>query len=91
MPLIRATARHRGFRMDKTRVLAPDLYAGQAVFTTGGGSGINFGIAQCFARLGANIAICGRIRAKLEPAATELEGWVPVSLRRQQTSAISTP
>jgi NAD(P)-dependent dehydrogenase (short-subunit alcohol dehydrogenase family) len=49
-----------------------DLFAGQTVFVTGGGSGINLGIARNFAALGANLAICGRTREKLDAAASEL-------------------
>jgi NAD(P)-dependent dehydrogenase (short-subunit alcohol dehydrogenase family) len=49
------------------------LYRGKTVFITGGGSGINLGIAKGFAALGANIAICGRTQAKLDGAAKELE------------------
>jgi len=59
--------------MDITKVLAQDLYAGKTVFVTGGGSGINLGIAKSFARLGADIAICGRTQEKLDAAAQELE------------------
>jgi len=50
-------------------ILAKDLFAGKTIAVTGGGSGINFGIARTFADLGANIAICGRTEAKLEKAA----------------------
>ncbi|MEQ8798124.1 MAG: SDR family oxidoreductase [Salinisphaeraceae bacterium] len=59
--------------MNLEDIFAPTLFAGQTVFITGGGSGINLGVAQCFARLGANIAICGRTRSKLDDAARELE------------------
>ncbi|HSH90270.1 MAG TPA: SDR family oxidoreductase [Ramlibacter sp.] len=48
------------------------LFAGKTVFVTGGGSGINLGVARNFAALGANIAICGRTQDKLETAAVEL-------------------
>src|SRR5438105_10555631 len=48
------------------------LYAGKTVFVTGGGSGINLGVARNFAALGANIAICGRTQDKLDAAAREL-------------------
>jgi NAD(P)-dependent dehydrogenase (short-subunit alcohol dehydrogenase family) len=54
------------------RYLAPDLFKGKTVFVTGGGSGINLGIAKNFAALGANIAICGRTQSKLDAAAEEL-------------------
>ena len=50
---------------------ASGLYRGKAVFVTGGGSGINLGVARNFAALGANIGICGRTQAKLDAAAEE--------------------
>lgn len=52
--------------------LSKDLFKGKTVFVTGGGSGINLGIARNFAALGADIAICGRTQAKLDGAAVEL-------------------
>lgn len=60
--------------MEISKLLAPDLFAGKTVFVTGGGSGINLGIARSFARLGADIGICGRTQEKLDDAARELEG-----------------
>jgi NAD(P)-dependent dehydrogenase (short-subunit alcohol dehydrogenase family) len=42
------------------------------VFVTGGGSGINLGVARNFAALGAHLAICGRTQEKLDRAAAEL-------------------
>ncbi len=59
--------------MDITKYLANDLFAGKTVFVTGGGSGINLGIAKNFAAVGANIAICGRTQERLDGAAKELE------------------
>jgi NAD(P)-dependent dehydrogenase (short-subunit alcohol dehydrogenase family) len=55
-----------------TRYLAQDSFEGKTVFVTGGGSGINLGVARNFAALGADIAICGRTQAKLDSAAGEL-------------------
>lgn len=55
-----------------TRCFAPDLFKGKTVFVTGGGSGINLGIARNFAALGANVGICGRTQSKLDAAAEEL-------------------
>ena len=49
-----------------------DWFKGKTIFVTGGGSGINFGIARNFAKLGANIAICSRSQDKLNAAAAEL-------------------
>jgi NAD(P)-dependent dehydrogenase (short-subunit alcohol dehydrogenase family) len=55
-----------------TQYFPKDLYKGKTVFVTGGGSGINLGVAKNFAALGANIAICGRTQEKLDAAAGEL-------------------
>jgi NAD(P)-dependent dehydrogenase (short-subunit alcohol dehydrogenase family) len=55
-----------------TEYLAKDLFQGKTVFVTGGGSGINLGVARNFAALGAHVAICGRTEAKLDLAAAEL-------------------
>lgn len=58
--------------MEIESYLPKDLYKGQSVFVTGGGSGINLGVAKIFARLGADVAICGRTQEKLESAAEEI-------------------
>jgi NAD(P)-dependent dehydrogenase (short-subunit alcohol dehydrogenase family) len=58
--------------MNIASYFSKDLFKGKTVFVTGGGSGINLGIAKNFAALGANIAICGRTQEKLDNAATEL-------------------
>jgi NAD(P)-dependent dehydrogenase (short-subunit alcohol dehydrogenase family) len=60
--------------MNLTSILPADLFSGQVAFITGGGSGINLGIARSFAALGADIGICGRSAERLEDAARELEG-----------------
>ena len=57
-----------------TDYLPRDLFAGKTVFVTGGGSGINLGVARSFAALGAGVGICGRTAARLESARGELEG-----------------
>ena len=49
-----------------------DLFKDKHVFITGGGSGINLGIAKNFAALQANISICGRTQETLNKARTEL-------------------
>jgi NAD(P)-dependent dehydrogenase (short-subunit alcohol dehydrogenase family) len=59
--------------MNITSYFSKDLFAGKTVFVTGGGSGINLGIARNFAALGANLAICGRTQEKLDAAAEELK------------------
>jgi len=50
-----------------------ETFSARTVFITGGGSGINLGIAKCYAAVGANIAICGRTEEKLDQAKSELE------------------
>ncbi|PCJ16553.1 MAG: short-chain dehydrogenase [Candidatus Cloacimonadota bacterium] len=59
--------------MDITSILSKDLYKDKVVFITGGGSGINLGVAKVFAKLGAKLALCGRTFEKLEGAKKELE------------------
>jgi len=49
-----------------------NLLAGKSALITGGGSGINFAIAKRFASQGANVAVVGRTKEKLETAAAEL-------------------
>lgn len=58
--------------MQITGILRNDLFKGKTVFVTGGGSGINLGIAKHFAALGANVGICGRTQEKLDAAAADL-------------------
>jgi citronellol/citronellal dehydrogenase len=55
-------------------VYRPDLFKGKVVLVSGGGSGIGRGIALLFARLGADLAICGRTPEKLERTAEFLRG-----------------
>ena len=49
-------------------VYRPDLFAGQVVLVSGGGSGLGKTTAALFGRLGATVAICGRDPAKLAAA-----------------------
>ena len=58
--------------MNITAYFSKELFKGKTVFITGGGSGINLGIAKNFAAVGANVAICGRTEEKLDNAAVEL-------------------
>jgi NAD(P)-dependent dehydrogenase (short-subunit alcohol dehydrogenase family) len=53
-------------------VLRSDALKDKVAFVTGGGSGINFGIARNFIELGAKVAICSRNQERLDKAAAEL-------------------
>lgn len=53
-------------------VFAPDLFAGQIIIVTGGGSGIGRCTAHELARLGATVAIVGRKIEKLDAVAAEI-------------------
>jgi NAD(P)-dependent dehydrogenase (short-subunit alcohol dehydrogenase family) len=64
--------RNEELTMNIASYFSATLFKGKTVFVTGGGSGINLGIARNFAALGANVAICGRTREKLDAAADEL-------------------
>lgn len=58
--------------MKITQFFPKNLYQNKTVFVTGGGSGINLGIARHFAALGAHVAICGRTEEKLQNAQKEI-------------------
>ena len=55
-------------------VYRSDLFAGQTIIVSGAGSGLGKAIAFLFARLGANLAICGRDAEKLARVIPVLEG-----------------
>jgi NAD(P)-dependent dehydrogenase (short-subunit alcohol dehydrogenase family) len=61
--------------MSSTNYFAADLLKGKTAFITGGGSGINLGIAKNFAALGADVAICGRSQDKLDAASEQLRSY----------------
>ncbi len=53
-------------------VFRPDLFAGQVLWVTGGGSGIGRCVAHELASLGAHVVISGRTQAKLDAVAAEI-------------------
>src|SRR6476620_10756361 len=53
-------------------IFRSQLLAGKNALITGGGSGINFAIAQRFAASGANVGLIGRTKEKLDAAAAEI-------------------
>lgn len=54
-------------------VFQPNLLKGQTALITGGGSGINRGIAHRFAEHGANVVIVGRTQEKLDQVCEEIK------------------
>src|SRR5262245_29824096 len=75
------------------RVYRRDLFAGQNVLMTCGGSGLGKGTAGLFGRLGAHVAICGRKVDKLEAAATGMRAagleveTIPCNIRNPEEVA----
>ena len=72
-------------------VYRDDLLRGQVVLVTGGGSGIGKATAFLAARLGADVAICGRTKEKLESTKQAIKTAcgrepmvVPMSIRRPE-------
>ena len=55
-------------------VYAPDIFAGQVVLVSGGGSGLGKATAVLFGRLGAKVIICGRDEEKLSAAQSSFSG-----------------
>jgi len=53
--------------------ISPFDFQGRHLFVAGGSSGINFGIAQAFARAGANVTVISRSADKVAAAATQLQ------------------
>ena len=53
-------------------VLKPDLFAGQTVVVTGGGSGIGRCTAHELAALGAHVVVTGRTQSKLDTVVGEI-------------------
>lgn len=52
---------------------SPFDFQGRHLFVAGGSSGINFGIAQAFARAGARVSVISRSADKIAAAATQLQ------------------
>ena len=76
---------------DQRGILPRDLFAGKTVFVTGGGSGINLGIARTFAGLGAKIGICGRSQERLDAAAaTSADVRMPDQLQSAMNASRDT-
>src|SRR5690606_4316104 len=59
-------------RMHYDSVFKPDLFAGQTILVTGGGSGIGRCTAHELAALGAHVVLVGRKPEKLEKTAGEI-------------------
>ncbi|UOK73323.1 SDR family oxidoreductase [Ancylobacter polymorphus] len=66
-------------------VFAPGIFAGQLALISGGGTGIGKATAALYARLGANLAICGRDGERLEEAAAFLRRFGTTVTTHQMT------
>jgi NAD(P)-dependent dehydrogenase (short-subunit alcohol dehydrogenase family) len=53
-------------------VFQPDLFDGQKILVTGGGTGLGSAMSEQFLRLGAEVAICGRRKQVLDETAARL-------------------
>jgi NAD(P)-dependent dehydrogenase (short-subunit alcohol dehydrogenase family) len=68
-----------------------DTLKNEVILITGGGSGLGLSMANKFAELGANIAICGRTEKKLKDATEALKKhginvrWYSVDVREHET------
>ncbi len=58
--------------LSATPIFQAGLLTGQVALVTGGGTGIGFGIADCLARAGADVAIASRKPDRLEASAVKL-------------------
>ena len=85
-----ATPRDWGFTDEQLAnhptVFKPDLLKGKVFLVSGGGSGMGRAMAYLFARLGADVMICGRRSEKLDETAAGIEKLIG---RRVATQAMT--
>ncbi len=76
--------------MSYRSIFRPDLFAGQTIIVTGGGSGIGRATAHELASLGARVALAGRTPEKLETVRREITAAggeataVPCNIREEE-------
>lgn len=63
--------------MTNHNIFSSNLFKGQSILITGGGTGLGYGMAEQLASLGANLHLCGRRLEVLENAASRLRLQYP--------------
>ncbi|MGC6471859.1 MAG: SDR family oxidoreductase [Parvibaculales bacterium] len=67
-------------------VYRDDLFKGQTIVISGAGTGMGRAMAVLMARLGANVAICGRREDKLEEVKTTIQDELGVTITAQSVN-----
>ncbi|MBE2225246.1 MAG: SDR family oxidoreductase [Anaerolineae bacterium] len=75
--------------MSYQSIFRTDLFAGQTIIVTGGGSGIGRAVAHELASLGAHVVIAGRKLEKLETVKAEIEGEGGMATSTGSVTAVS--
>lgn len=71
--------------MSQKSIFRKDLFAGQVILVTGGGSGIGRATARELSALGAKVVIVGRQAEKLQKAAAEISAdWIVCDIREEE-------
>jgi len=72
-------------------IFRPDLLKGKRILVTGGGTGLGREIADEYARLGAEVYICGRRGAVVAETARELAETHNTRVTAKRSSSMAAP